>query len=191
MGNPANNSGDILVRTARDYDLQSLSEILTESFHPYEGLNRWTYPLLKIGIYEDLKSRLHFPGSHYNCLVATIGVSSLSGKNQQIAGTVELTLRSFGWNWHGQKYPYISNLAVSPNYRRRGVARKLLSGCEKAVSSWGFNELYLHVLDNNQQARDLYHSCGYRLERVEANYGAWFRSYPHKILLHKTINPLI
>ena len=40
------------------------------SFHSGEGFVEWVYPVLRLGIYEDLKNRLRSKAEHYICLVA-------------------------------------------------------------------------------------------------------------------------
>lgn len=172
---------------ARSQDLDRLAEVLTDSFHPRQGTNRWTYPLLKFGIYEDIKARLRAHASRYACLVAVVPVVTHNGEDSEIAGTVELTLRSTSWYFGAPQYPYISNLAVSTEYRRRGIAKQLLYQCEATAAKWGFRKLYLHVLDNNQQARNLYQSSGYVIQRIETTYGAWLFRRPRKMLLSKAI----
>jgi len=57
---------------------------------------------------------------------------------------------------------YLSNLAVMPSYRRRGLARQLLCTAEWLVRyEWALDELFLHVDMNNAAAASLYDSIGY------------------------------
>lgn len=169
-----------MIRPVEPQDLSSLAEILTQSFHPAEGWMAWTHPLLKLGIYEDLRTRLGSKSPHYLCLVAIHGLDDVSG-------TVEMSLRSCSWTIQNTHYPYISNLAVGENYRRQGIASKLLVSCEQVALRWGFRDLYLHVLENNQQARRLYFECGYRLCRVESSYINLLLNRPRRLLMHKRI----
>ena len=41
--------------------------------------------------------------------------------------------------------PILSNLAVYPRWRRRGVATELVAECERLARCWGFDELLLLV----------------------------------------------
>ncbi|HEY9633272.1 MAG TPA: GNAT family N-acetyltransferase [Coleofasciculaceae cyanobacterium] len=174
------------VRTAQAQDLNTLSEILTDSFHPRTGFMRWAYPILRLGIYEDLRNRLRCASPHYVCLVAVAGVSTVVGSREELAGTVEIALRSpHSWQPGAFQYPYISNLAVSQSRRRQGVARQLLLACEQTALEWGFQDLYLHVLENNYQARQLYLKTGYLLQQVEPSYGAWLFGQPKRLFLRK------
>ena len=183
------NAPDIKIRTAQTQDLSQLAEILTDSFHPPTGIMRWTQPILRLGIYEDLRNRLRSNSEHYLCLVAVSQVSTLTNADEEIAGTVEIALRSPpSWQPQVSKYAYISNLAVSQSCRRQGVAKQLLLACDRTAKEWGFHKLSLHVLENNYQARQLYLKTGYQLCQVEPSYGArkLFRR-PKRLLLQKNL----
>ncbi len=201
---------ELTVRSAQFRDLKSLADILTTSFHSSEGwLTGWLYPFLSFGIYEDLRSRFRGASPHYHCFTAILvprrcalalakpsqgtereGIASIptsTGQQEEITGTVEIALRSLPSGGHSHQYPYISNLAVSPNFRRRGIARQLLLSCEPIALEWGFKEIYLHVLENNDQAKQLYWSLGYRLKRVESDCFFGVFQQPRRLLLQKSL----
>lgn len=178
------------IRAATPADLYSVAQIITESFHSQHGLWGWAFPLIRLGIYEDLKQRLASPLPHHVCLVVT---DTTRGVNK-LVGTVELGVRfSDAWTQVGKSFPYLSNLAVSPQYRRHGVASSLLTNCEKVSQEWGFQDLYLHVLESNYQARQLYLKLGYQVHKVESHWNLFFSKYSSQILLHKHLknNPII
>ncbi len=56
----------------------------------------------------------------------------------------------------------VHDLAVAPDFRRRGVARALLTRAEELARSKGCVKLSLEVLEDNAGARDLYESFGFR-----------------------------
>ena len=174
-------TSSITIRAAQFDDVEGLAEVLAQSFHPRQGFS-WIYPVLKLGIYEDLRSRLRSSSPHYACLVALIPATS--EKEEEVIATVEVALRTVWLATHSQ-YPYISNLAVKAAYRRQGIAQKLLSKCEQVAGDWGFQEISLHVLDNNEQARQLYSKSGYRLEKAEDSLMSWLFKRPQRLLLSK------
>ncbi|MBW4467599.1 MAG: GNAT family N-acetyltransferase [Pegethrix bostrychoides GSE-TBD4-15B] len=191
-------SSPFLIRTVRLADLVALSEVLASSFHSPDGWMRWLYPLLRTGIYEDLRSRMHSRGEHYVCLVAVSpgrkepivqspALSLLSGSDT-IVGSVEMNLKTPSllqpWN---QKYLYLSNLAVQADYRRQGVAQMLLQLCDRIALDWGFSDLYLHVLESNHAARRLYWKSGYRARRIETNPLSLMLGQSRQLLLHKRL----
>ncbi|MEO0540192.1 MAG: GNAT family N-acetyltransferase [Cyanobacteria bacterium P01_A01_bin.105] len=141
------------IRTANLADLSVLVDILITSFYPPNRFNRWLYPLMRVGINEDLKLRLKAGSTRYYCLAA---ISSQG----QLAGTVEVSLRS-PLPFSPQR-AYISNLAVEKLHRRQGVAQQLLQTCETMAQTWGQQQLYLHVATDNSSAQRLYQKLGYR-----------------------------
>ena len=164
------------IRCAQESDLSKLTDVLLESFHPNSG---WFYPLLRLGVYEDVKSRLNCQLSYYNCLIAS------DPSPYEIIGTIELTLRPI--SLLGKCLPYISNLAVSNDCRRQGVAYKLLEHCEKIVKLWGFREIWLHVLEDNLAAQHLYHKKGYSTFKIDSDLAYFIFRKPRKLLLQKKL----
>ena len=171
------NLGSLTIRSAEEKDLKNLTSVLLRSFHPDSG---WFYPILRLGVYEDLKSRLYYKLPYYKCLVAIGG-----GLEEAVVGTIEIALRPV--SFFGDCLPYISNLAVSETYRRQGVADSLLGRCEQIVQQWGFKEIWLHVLDDNQAAQHLYLKRGYKIEKIEADFRNIIFNQPKKLLLVKKL----
>ena len=59
--------------------------------------------------------------------------------------------------------PLMSNLAVSRQYRRRGLADDLVKAVEEHCKNvWGYDECYLYVEERNRGAVKLYQKLGYR-----------------------------
>ena len=67
--------------------------------------------------------------------------------------------------------PYLSNLAVDPESRKRGVGRMLVRACEEEVRGWGALEaepepmrVWLEVSEDNEAAVSFYERLGYTRE---------------------------
>jgi len=152
-----------------------------------------------VGVYQapTVRDGESFSGLRVEVKELLLPKSGVSRSHQQhneaqkdfLAGTVEMTLRpSYPWRIYGSsQYPYLSNLAVRPECRRQGVARELLLSCEQIALDWGFQDLYLHVLENNQKARGLYTKLGYRLDQVDSSWGCFLWKQPRQLLLHKRL----
>lgn len=160
----------LVVYPATPSDLEPLAEVLTQVFHPPLGLQRWIYPIRKLGIREDLRLRLGSRDPYYCCLAASVG--------SRVVGTAEISLRVMA---HG-KYPYLSNLAVLPRWRRRGVARQLLLSAEGVVQVWGYRHLHLHVLEDNLPARQLYSQLRYTPIERTSRLWRWLGVSPQLLL---------
>ncbi|NER83492.1 MAG: GNAT family N-acetyltransferase [Leptolyngbya sp. SIO1D8] len=175
------------VRSATEKDLQQLSEVLTSSFYPPLGWRRWVYPVLRFGIYEDLKQRVQAKQHHYRCLAAIAPHSA--NQPHPVIGTLEISCRRYGlWAFKQTEQLYISNLAVREDCRRQGVARKLLTVAEQQALNWGFREMYLHVMANNHRARQLYQHMGYQIQQVEPTLLSLVSVQPQRLLLKKVLS---
>jgi ribosomal protein S18 acetylase RimI-like enzyme len=195
-------SSSFTVRHANSRDVSHLSDVLAESFYrnsdrPINFLQRCftelVYPLLRYGIMLDLNGRFDEKTPCYACLVAT------AANQSQAIATLEICMRyvptkqpinNYHQFWVGRdirQHPYIFNLAVHPQWRQRGVAKQLLVAAEQTVKQWGFSRLYIHVLEDNQPARNLYDRLGYGFHSQEGILNHWLLDRPRKFLLQKKI----
>ncbi|GLC35451.1 hypothetical protein PLESTB_000205700 [Pleodorina starrii] len=83
---------------------------------------------------------------------------------------------------------YVSNMAVAPSHRRRGLARRLLQQCERVARLWGHSSLWLHVKGSNAGAEALYRSLGFR--RVEEGGLRLLPGPLSQVLMCKQLPPL-
>lgn len=179
-------SSPFQIRPASPADLNAVSQIIAESFHSQKGAWGLLFPLLRLGIYEDLRHRLASSAPHHICLVA---VDTNQDESNNLVGSVELGVRfSDSWTQSGRNFPYLSNLAINPKYRRRGAASSLLLSCERVALAWGFQDIYLHVLENNHPARQLYFKQGYRVHKVEFSWNSFIFRGAQQIFLHKHLS---
>ena len=65
--------------------------------------------------------------------------------------------------------PLMSNLAVSQQYRRRGLAEALVKTIEETCVSWGYDDCYLFVEKRNPGAIKLYEKLGYKTLWTDAS----------------------
>ncbi len=185
---PEFESGPFYVRPAVMTDLHEVAEVLAKSFYPPLGWQRWFYPLFRFSIYEDLKQRLQGGHEHYRCLTAI--APDRYTHQPTVIGTVEVAYRQPNlWAFNRSQRVYLSNLAVCQRYRRRGVARCLLQVAEELSLDWGFQELSLHVMADNTQARQLYQAMDYQLHRVEPTLFSLLNFQPSRLLLRKAVAP--
>jgi ribosomal protein S18 acetylase RimI-like enzyme len=83
----------------------------------------------------------------------------------------------------------IANVAVAPEYRRRGIARKLMAAAMEAVHEGKGSATILQVESDNDSAIRLYEQLGFRLQRT---WHEWRRSGqippPHRLMGGPPIN---
>jgi ribosomal protein S18 acetylase RimI-like enzyme len=72
---------------------------------------------------------------------------------------------------HGQQRFLIANVAVHPDYRRRGIARSLTARAIDAANHRGAGSVWLHVREDNPAAVSLYRSLGF-VERARRD--TWY-----------------
>ncbi len=175
---------DLEVRPLRRQDIPAIAETIVTGFH---DTNRWWSffwnPLLALGVREDLQAQLKSGNCERACLVAVARFPST--RAEIVVGTIELSLRR-DWLRSPSVSTYLSNLTVQPYYRRRGIARRLLRASERFARDWGTWNLSLHVMEDNQAARQLYKAHGYDLQRVEMDWSALWGT-PRRLLLGKAL----
>ncbi|WP_448381381.1 GNAT family N-acetyltransferase [Gloeomargarita sp.] len=163
-----------MIRPIAPGELRQLAVLLAECFPPPWNPGGWWTTLWQRTIEQDIAQRLEREGDKILWLAVWQG--------KALAGAVEVSQRQ----WLHIQYIYLANLAVAPAYRRQGLGRKLLLAAEQAVQSWPQEYLYLHVMENNQAARNLYQGLGYRVARCEWTWQTWFGG-PRRLLLAKPL----
>ena len=91
----------------------------------------------------------------------------------------------------------LSNLAVSPKVRRRGIAKQLCVEAEMLASDWGYGDMFLMVESENTAARYLYEEkLGYATEytihgavalRVDTHSGCFVETNADTLILTKRL----
>lgn len=186
---PAYERSPFRIRAARPADLPQIVTVLLASFYAQAQASQWLYWFMRIGIQADIKTRLTTPASQYACLVATT-LHPESAQSEAVIGTVEVSQRPCeAWQLFPSKRAYLSNLAVTPDYRRQGAAQQLLLTCESVARSWGFHQLYLHVMADNLVAKALYTQAGYRPCEVSNPVLSGLGLRPQRLLLSKPVKP--
>ena len=64
----------------------------------------------------------------------------------------------------------VMNVAVHPDYRRRGIAESLIESLVRELKNRGSHALMLEVRDSNEPAISLYEKLGFRQVGLRKNY---------------------
>jgi putative acetyltransferase len=64
---------------------------------------------------------------------------------------------------HDGRRGFIHHMAVSPDYRRQGIARKLADAALKGIKNAGIAKCHIFVLTDNEKAKIAWKSMGWKL----------------------------
>lgn len=93
--------------------------------------------------------------------LAEFGANRASGFVWEEAGRIVGNLSLIPFQKDGQRIHLIANVAVHPDYRRRGIARALTTRAMGLLRRRNEPEVWLQVRDDNPPAIDLYRSVGF------------------------------
>lgn len=79
-------------------------------------------------------------------------------------------LAGYGGYWWVADEAHIVNLAVHPDFRRRGIAERILGHMTNLMRGQGINRILLEVRRSNEQAKRLYEKQGFAVTGARKNY---------------------
>lgn len=142
---------DVRLGEARIHDMGEVASLLVSSF--FESLEPEASAVLTSR--EHARLRRHHGGERHVQLWAR-------GADGTMVGFIDLDLRPKAQ----EPRPYISDLAVRPDYRRRHLATRLVKACEAICRHrYETDDLFLKVETSNRIALDMYAQLGYELHR--------------------------
>lgn len=129
------------------------SKILADCFFGDRGF--FTYQIEKLRIYLSLESDFPRERDEHIMLVAC------QNTNGKVVAVCDVDNRP-ALKAHR---PYMCNLAVDNHWRGKGLAKALISECEKiVVEEWKKDSLHLKARQSNKAAIALYRNLGYEIE---------------------------
>ena len=159
-------SSSFQVRSASYDDLPRIAELMTDCFYP--GLNAMLRPVRYLMELDRLQGNFPYDEidrHHYLCVFDSstgdrlIGFCDMDGRILERRPGLVSALSPLGNVRRPQ--PYFSDLAVDSSWRRKGVAKLLMSKAELLAREMGFEELYLGVNGDNHLALQMYSNLGY------------------------------
>ena len=140
------------IRDANFNDLSTASVILVDSFHQPSMLK----PYHLIRELDRLQSNFPYGDKKHSMYVA------YAEKDGSVLGFCDVDARPSKLP-NAPPRPYLSDLAVDVRWRRRGIARALISACERKAMEFGYRVLYLRVKYYNHAAVLMYAGMGYEI----------------------------
>lgn len=149
------------IRRCLPAEIGQASDILTDVFFR-ENTNFFSYQWERLTTYLSMESTYPKPGERHALFVAC---HHQTGKVLGLAEIDDTPSKAR----NATPRPYMYNVAVDPKWRRRGIARALVSECEIISGKWGKPEVYLKVRDDSKAAIAMYESMGYakRSSKIE------------------------
>ncbi len=123
-------------------------------------------------IYEVEVSSFEFPYSKLTLLGWTIlhsDTSVVAVEDGKVVGYCIAALEKKGNTLRG----HILSVAVRPEYRGKGIGKRMLMEVENILKKKGAEYVYLEVEENNVAARRLYESLGYKEAGKIERYYPW------------------
>ena len=145
---PATGLKEIIIMRMSEHDLLEIVEIEEQS-----GLSRWGWA----AYYAELQS-----GNRELMLVARPTRSAIIKSTTPIAGYI--VARETAGELH------INNVAVRPEFRRRGIGAALLDSVIHEARHRKASTAFLEVRSGNYAAQALYQKCGFHAIAQRANY---------------------
>ena len=95
---------------------------------------------------------------------AITGIKKYLTRNPDLSFVAEYKNEIVGsiMSGHDGKRGYIQHLAVKPNIRKSGVATELLSYCINALKEEGIVKSHIHVLSDNELAKNFWAQRGWK-----------------------------
>eukprot|EP00741_Cyanophora_paradoxa_P024861 tig00000310_g24002.t1 len=186
--------GRFLVRLASEADLDGIAEVRANAFFK-EGeadTNEYFYGQTRDEFRDVVAQRLTQP-----TIFILVAIDTRPSEEPAVAPTspalvvgtadVEMLAARKPALWDPESLPfrgYVSNMSVLRPYRRRGLGRLLLRGCEQTAIEQGSDHLYLHVMEDNEGALRAYERSGFSIDKYESGI-AKILSQPRRIRMNK------
>ena len=161
------------IRNARYMELGHVVNIILDAFYqPSAFLRPFLYTSeltrLKNNFPHDQKIHAFYvacsieelESSSISCIDMDSGSTSTTTTTEQIIGFVDVDKR-IGTHISEAPRPYLSDLAVHTEFRRKGIAKALIKRCEEQAMDWGEDYLNLRVDQLNDGALKMYEDLEY------------------------------
>jgi ribosomal protein S18 acetylase RimI-like enzyme len=144
-------------RRARIEDIDQIKELHVKAFGQFEDVlspDNWAKMLSSL---EDMKSLGDLMQNSFTYIAETA--------DKKIIGVVSLVHRGNPTDIFMKDWAYIRKLSVDPEYRGRGVAKKLVLECISEAISRRESRIALHTGEFMESARALYENIGFKAIR--------------------------
>ncbi|KAL6571775.1 hypothetical protein OROHE_002644 [Orobanche hederae] len=175
-------SGLLWVRVMREEEMEVTATLLSESFAESMMITADYLKLLEFCVKNYLIERRETRPHNATLL----GIYKKNGDEDfELAGTVEMTFDRNGTNRNPptptppKNSPYICNMAVAKQLRRRGIGWHLLKASEELITEMGSSKkVYLHCRMIDEGPLNMYAKAGYSIVKTD-NILTWLKLQRH------------
>lgn len=150
------------IRDCQYRELTNVAALVVESFYDKKKINLVARKLYQLAEMNRLQQNFPYPESREVHRMLVIEASPQGGEDEPtIVGFCDVDARPCATKVKLPR-PYLSDLAVDPNHRRKGLAKMLVEASEEFVQSDNesdgapFDKLWIRVASDNEAALGLY-----------------------------------
>jgi ribosomal protein S18 acetylase RimI-like enzyme len=140
------------IATADDVsDLVTLRNAVSQHLAEQYGRGPWSSGSTKKGALFAMRISKVYVARHRSCLIATL---TLSTRKPWAIDTKYFS--------QGQRPLYLTSMAVSPEYQRRGIGRLCMEEARRVAKKWPSDAIRMDAFDAEAGAGEFYRKCGMR-----------------------------
>lgn len=149
---------DVVIRDSAYAELPKVADVIVAAFYPNStGPFRTLFRLAELNRIQQCFTYSNI--SLHRMLVA----EHVTGRKKQIVGFCDVDARQpnrpTGYTYNPR--PYISDLCIHPDFRRLGIAKRMIEACEGFAKDIGKREVFIRVQSVNVLAVNMYEKLGY------------------------------
>ncbi|KAI5078778.1 hypothetical protein GOP47_0006449 [Adiantum capillus-veneris] len=174
-----NLQGQLAIQAMRTEQIKDLENLLTDSYSElmwgpltYRPVLAWILSSYLRERQACLPNAVTLVGLYKPCEEAM--ANEQLARKWWLAGAVEISFNAGGKPKDMQAplppedAPFLSNMAVLKNFRRRGIGRELLKAAEELALEMGGTEMYLHCRMVDEAPLNMYKSSGYSVVETDS-----------------------
>jgi ribosomal protein S18 acetylase RimI-like enzyme len=152
------------IRPARSSDLTEILPMIAKICALHKEWDQAKYGFLPNPeqLYKNWLGRI-IKSSADLCLVAEIETEDADSLVGLLIATAEQEVPIYRL----KQFAFVHDLWVEENYRKQGIARQMVLGAIAHFSNQGIEQIRLDTAMANENARQLFASCGFRVSTVE------------------------
>lgn len=139
-------------------ELKSVSEILFQSFYDEKTQRGPWKQIYKLAELNRLQQNFPYQDTDMHQMLVAV-----EDESDMVVGFADIDARPCKTKLKLPR-PYLSDLCIHPDFRRRGIAHRLVQACEEFICQIPKQELWIRVKEENVAAINMYKNLEYSLQ---------------------------